>query len=262
MAQNTKLIQRYSQDGVYSFLVGTVAVVKNTLYVRDTDGTLVQAGASSAGPFFVPLTAETAGRPVSAALVGAGTFLLKASGSIAKNAKLTNAASGMVATAGAGDEIIGTAWEAADNAELLSVVTAATVGGIYPSSLLAAHGENAELAWHSEEVTLATDAATTDSSASLLPATSQILACVIRVTEAIDNRTAFIVGAKGGDTDGLVATGTALTLDTTAIGTGALVGTYNAAATKVVITGSGGTQNTTGKVRVSVLVRTLTAPAS
>ncbi len=262
MAQNTKLIQRYSQDGVYSFLVGSVAVVANTLYIRDSSGLLVQAGASDAGPFFVPLTAETAGRPVSAGLVGTGTFVLKASGSIAKGDKLTNAASGKVATAGVGDEIVGTAWEAADDAELLSVVTAATVGGIYPSVLAAAHGESITEQWISEEITLATDSATTVGAVNLFAANSTLLAAVIRVTEAINNRVAFIVGATSGDLDGLVATGTALTLNATAIGGGALVGTFNVAANTVTITTSGGTQNTTGKVRVSVLVRTLTAPTS
>ena len=73
---------------------------------------------------------------------------------------------------------------------------------------------------------------------------------------------AFIVGASAGDLDGLVVTGTALTLNATAVGTGALIGTFNAAANTVTITTSGGTQNTTGKVRVSVLVRKLTAPTS
>ncbi len=92
MAQYAKLVSQYHPDGVYSFIVGSVDIVANTLYVRDSNGLLVQADASSVGPFFVPLTAEKAGYPVSAALVGTGTFVLLASGSIAKDAKLTNAA--------------------------------------------------------------------------------------------------------------------------------------------------------------------------
>ncbi|HQP88812.1 MAG TPA: hypothetical protein PLL76_21365 [Thermoanaerobaculia bacterium] len=262
MAQFAKLVSQYHPDGVYSFVVGSADIVANTLYVRDANGLLVQADASSVGPFFVPLTAEKAGYPVSAALVGTGTFVLLASGSIMKDAKLTNAAAGKVTTAGAGDEIVGTAWNAADDGELLTVVTAATVGGIYPTILEGAHGESVEEAWISEEITLATDSAATLSSANLLPANALILGAVIRVTEAINNRTAFIVGASAGDLDGLVATGTALTLNATAVGTGALIGTFNAAANTVTITTSGGTQNTTGKVRVSVLVRKLTAPTS
>jgi hypothetical protein len=262
MAQYDKLVSAYCPEGVFSFKVGSVDIVANTLYVRDAAGLLVQAGASDSGPFFVPLTAEKAGYPVSAALVGTCTPVLKASGSIAKGAKLTNAALGCVATASAGDEIVGTAWNAADDGELLSVVTAATVGGVLPTVLEGAHGEEVEEAWYSEEITLATDSATTLSSTNLLPANSLILGAVIRVTEAINNRTAFIVGASAGDLDGLVVTGTALTLNATAVGTGALISTFNAAANTVTITTSGGTQNTTGKVRVSVLVRKLTAPTS
>lgn len=261
MAQYAKLVSQYAPDGVYSFKVGSVDIVANTLYVRDASGLLVQADASSVGPFFVPHTAEKAGMPVSASLVGTGTFILKASGSIAKNAKLTNAAAGKVATASAGDEIVGTAWNAADDTELLSVVTAATVGGIYPTILEGAHGEKIEEAWYSEEVTLATDAATTESTVEI-PAGSLLLGYVQRVTQAINNRTAIIAGVNGGDTDGFLATGTALTLGTASVGAGALVGTFFAAATKVMFTTSGGTQNTTGKVRFSVLVRKLTAPTS
>lgn len=263
MAQYDKLVAPGSYpEGVFGFKVGSVDIVADTLYVRDASGLLVQADASSVGPFFVPLTAEKAGYPVSAALVGTGTFILKASGSIAKGAKLTNAAAGAVATAGAGDEIVGTAWNAADDGELVSVVTAATVGGIYPTILEGAHGEKVEEAWYSEEVTLATDAATTETTAALIPAGSLLLGYVQRVTEAINNRTAIIAGVSGGDTDGFLATGTALTLNTASVGAGALIGTFFAAATKVLFTTSGGTQNTTGKVRVSVLVRKLTAPTS
>lgn len=164
MAQYAKLVSQYHPDGVYSFVVGSADIVANTLYVRDANGLLVQADASSTGPFFVPLTAEKAGYPVSAILVGTGTVVIVASGSIAKDAKLTNAAAGKVATAGTGDEIVGTAWNAAEDGELLSVVTAATVGGIYPTILEAAHGESVEEAWISEEITLATDSATAPSS--------------------------------------------------------------------------------------------------
>jgi hypothetical protein len=261
MAQSLKLVTKFSNDLLYSFKVGSVDIVAHTLYVRDSAGLLVQADASSVGPFFLPITAEKAGMSVSAVLIGAGTVILLGSGAISKGAKLTNAAAGKVAAAGAGDEIVGTAWDAAGDGELLSVVTQATVGGIYPSVLAAANGETVEEAWYSEEMTLATDAAATTSAADLIPANSLILGTVIRVTQAINNRTAFIVGTAGDD-NGLVVTGTTLTLNSTAVGTGALIGTFNAAAAKVVITGSGGSQNTTGKVRVSVLVRKLTAPTS
>ncbi|MFA6031106.1 MAG: hypothetical protein WC969_14720 [Elusimicrobiota bacterium] len=262
MAQSVKLVTKFSNDLLYSFKVGTVDIVAHTLYVRDSAGLLVQADASSVGPFFLPITAEKAGMSVSAVLIGAGTVILLGSGAISKGAKLTNAAAGKVAAAGAGDEIVGTAWDAASDGELLSVVTQATVGGIYPSVLAAANGEAVTEQWISEEITLATGGATTLSIANLLPANSLILGAVIRVTEAINNATAFIVGASAGDLDGLVATGTALTLNATAVGAGALIGTFNVAANTVTITTSGGTQNTTGKVRVSVLVRTLTAPTS
>ncbi len=123
MAQSTKLLQKYSPNAVFSFVVGASDIVANKVYKTDASNLLVIAGANEDCLLFMPLTAEKAGMPVTAALVGTGTFVCVASGAIAKDAKVATAASGAVATATTGQKVIGRAYAVAADTELVSIVT-------------------------------------------------------------------------------------------------------------------------------------------
>lgn len=128
-------------------------------------------------------------------------------------------------------------------------------------------GERMEVASISEEITLATGAATTDSSAYLLPANSEILGVVARVTTTIATCTNWALG-DGTTAARFVAATTDLTKDTTKIGldhrnpadTNAQ-GPVQASAAKLRVTTTG-SQTTAGKIRVTVFYRQFTAPTS
>lgn len=262
MTQATNLIQKYDPNAVFSFLVGAVDIVAYRLYYRDATDLLVVAGDNENRILVVPMSAEKAGKPVSGALVGAGTFILTASGSITKDALVSPAADGKVRAATVGDVVIGRAYWGAGNGELVSIVTDADVASA-SATITGTHGESMAVGSISEEITLATDSATTIGAEDLFPANADILGCVARCTEAVNNRTALIIGLTAGDLDGLVVSGgLALTLNATAVGTGALINTHNVAAATATITTSGGSQNTTGKVRVTTFYRQFVAPTS
>ncbi len=125
MAQYAKLVSAWDGNLALSFKVGTVDIVKNRLYKQHTDGTLVIAGDNEVCPLFVPTTAEKAGYPVQAVPLGLGTFILTGSGVITAADALSSAADGKVKKAAAGDPVILSAYNAAADAELLSVVPAA-----------------------------------------------------------------------------------------------------------------------------------------
>jgi hypothetical protein len=130
-----------------------------------------------------------------------------------------------------------------------------------------ANGSNAAILMSTELLTLSTAGVTTDTAANLLPANSIILAIEIRVTTTIATATAFTVG-DATVADRFLATGTALTSGTTAIGTNMWVATRTAAgqgqqqvaAAKVRVTTTG--TPTAGAVRISVWYIQLTAPTS
>ncbi len=122
MAQYTKLVAAYVPDMALSFKVGTVDIVANRLYKQHTDNTLIVAGANEAVPLFMPLTAEKAGMPVRAVPIGFGAFVVTASGAIAAGAKLSTVAAGMVKTAVATQPIVGLAYNAAADGELLTIL--------------------------------------------------------------------------------------------------------------------------------------------
>ena len=123
----------------------------------------------------------------------------------------------------------------------------------------------------SELLTLSTGGATSDTTANLLPANSWILGVVYRVTTTINNVTSWQPGdptttgrfgaqqSSGQLTAG--ATWIGNVFNTTGINS-ATTGMYQAAAAKARITTAGGTQNTTGAIRITVFYYTLTAPTS
>jgi hypothetical protein len=131
MAQYAKLVSAFDGNLALSFVVGSADIVAYRLYKQHTDGTLVIAGDNETVPLFVPLTAEKAGYRVQAVPLALGTFELTGSGSIAAGAKLSSAANGKVKTAAAGDPVVASAYNAAADGELLSVLPAgpAVAGG-------------------------------------------------------------------------------------------------------------------------------------
>lgn len=146
----------------------------------------------------------------------------------------------------------------------------ALVGAIYSSGgfagpiLKSANGALLTPTILSEEMTLATGATTTDSTANLLPANAIILQVVARVTTTI---TASATGWSLGDGSTAArfrANDTNLTAGSTGVGMAHLTGTVafiQAAAAKLRITCAGGNPGA-GKVRVSVLALVATAPTS
>ncbi len=131
MAQFDKLVSAFDTNLALTFVVGSADIVAYRLYKQDTDGTLVIAGDNETVPLFVPTTAEKAGYRVQAVPLALGTFELQGSGSIAAGAKLSSAANGKVKTAAAGDPVVASAYNAAADGELLSVLPAgpAVAGG-------------------------------------------------------------------------------------------------------------------------------------
>ena len=118
-----------------------------------------------------------------------------------------------------------------------------------------------------EEMTLATGAATTDSTANLLPANSIILAVVSRVTVAVGTAVNYALG------DGTVGTrfaaaNTSVAAGDTGVGLSAMFGVVNAtnagptqaSAAKLRITCNANAS--AGKIRVCVIGFTFTAPTS
>lgn len=266
MTQATNLIQKYDPNAVFSFLVGAVDVVANRLYYRDASDLLVIAGDNENRILVVPLSAEKAGKPVSGALVGAGTFILTASGSITKDALVSPAADGKVRAATTGDVVIGRAYWGAGDGELVSIVTDADVASA-SATIAGTHGESMVVSAISEEITLSTGGATTDSSANLLPANSEILAVVARVTTTITTATNWALGDATTAARFLAAT-TDLTAGTTKIGMAHRQGGIStdaagpvqtaAAKLRVTTTGTPGA----GKIRVTTFYRQFVAPTS
>jgi hypothetical protein len=111
-------------------------------------------------------------------------------------------------------------------------------------------------------------AATSNSSADLLPANSIIEAVVVRVTTVIPTAATFKVGDA--TTDGRFATGVAVAADTTAVGLlhqqGSVAtdaaGPAQTAAAKIRITPDIQPAANTGRVRVTVFYRTFVPPTS
>ena len=132
MAQYDKLVSAFDPNLALSFVVGATDIVAYRLYKQDGDGKLVIAGDNETVPLFVPTTAEKAGYRVQAIPLALGTFELTSSGAITAGAKLSSAASGKVKAAAAGDPVVASAYNAAADGELLSVLPAgpAIAGGV------------------------------------------------------------------------------------------------------------------------------------
>lgn len=130
-----------------------------------------------------------------------------------------------------------------------------------------ANGESETVAVISEEITLSTGGATTDSTANLLPANSEILAVVARVTTTITTATNWALGDATTAERFLTAT-TDLTAGTTKTGWNHRQGSVSTDATgpvqasaaklRVTTTGTPGA----GAIRVSVFYRVLVPPTS
>ncbi len=139
------------------------------------------------------------------------------------------------------------------------VVTTETVQG--PNGAAAVTGVTSEL------ITLSTSGVTSTSVANLLPANSFVKAVTCRVTTTIATATAWKVG-DGTTTGRFLATGSALTVNTTAVGlvhrsptiTTDAAGPIQIAAAPLVITTTG--TPSAGAVRCSVLWETYSAPTS
>lgn len=153
-----------------------------------------------------------------------------------------------------------------------SVLTgAATVTGVLTTATSSvkngANGEQAIQGYNSEEITLSTVGATSDSVANLLPANSVIDAVVVRITQAITTATDWKVG------DATQAARFAIANVTLALGTTAVcmahldptvasanLGPVQSAAAKVRITTTG--TPGAGKIRVTVFYRQYVAPTA
>lgn len=133
---------------------------------------------------------------------------------------------------------------------------------------LGAHGESWQLTSASEEITLDTGAAFTDSTANILPANSIILGVVAYVTQTITNSTGWKLGDPT-TTDRFTANNTNLVAGTTDVGMAHLQGSVatdaagpvQTSAAKVRITMAGGNPGA-GKVRVTTFYAVLTPPLS
>ena len=140
--------------------------------------------------------------------------------------------------------------------------------GANEESVLGASGESMTFGVLSEELTLSTGGLTSDSTANLLPAASEILGVVARVTEAITVTTNWAVGDPTSAARFSAANATK-TLGTTSVGVdhrqptvaSAALGPCQTAAAKVRITCTGSNPGA-GKVRVSVFYRAYVAPTS
>jgi len=130
--------------------------------------------------------------------------------------------------------------------------------------LLTANAATAQWGSASELLTIA-NAASTDTTATLLPANSVIEAVVVRVTTVIPTATTFAVGDA--TIAARFATGISVAANTTAVGlthvdqTGTS-GPKQVAAAKVRITPNGTPAAATGVVRITVFYRQYVAPTS
>ena len=109
--------------------------------------------------------------------------------------------------------------------------------------LSAGYGGYLETGTLSEEITLATGATTTDSSANLLPANSLILGISTRVTTAITTCANFSVG-DATTAARFISGSTGVALNSTAVGTIQMQGNISTAAT-------GPTQTSAAKIRIT-----------
>jgi len=138
-------------------------------------------------------------------------------------------------------------------------------------TLTGANGEAAQLAALSENVTLSTAGATTDSTIDL-PAGSVVLSVVARITTTIAGVDSTTLSIGDPTTAARFGTTGALTAGTTVVGitqmngniTTTAAGPTQAATAKVRLTLSGGADNTpsAGAVRVSIVYIAFTAPTS
>jgi len=137
-----------------------------------------------------------------------------------------------------------------------AVADAAVAGSSFISSL-------------TEEITINLAGTTSDSVGNMLPANALILGVAFLVTETINNRTAYSIG-DATTAARFLATGSALTAGTNGVGLAHLSGAATTLAAgpsqpsgaKLRITTSGGTQNTTGKIRVTVFYIQAVAPTA
>lgn len=123
-------------------------------------------------------------------------------------------------------------------------------------------GANVKVRTITEEITLSTSGATTDSTANLLPANSIILGVSARVTTTITTATDWSVG-DGSTAARFAAANSTLVAGTTSVGLAHWAGTVamvQAAAAKLRITCTGTAG--AGKIRVSVNYITFTAPTA
>ena len=151
----------------------------------------------------------------------------------------------------------------------IAATTIAAAGALTALSVGAttANGASASIKAVSEEITLSTIGATSDSVANLLPANSLILAVVARVTDTIVTATAWKLG-DGTTAARFTAANNTIIAGTTDIGivqwsgaiTTLVAGPSQPAADKVRITTTG--TASAGKVRVTVFYLELVAPTS
>jgi hypothetical protein len=141
------------------------------------------------------------------------------------------------------------------------------LNGIVGALAAGANGDRATVTVLSEEMTLATGAATTDSTANLLPANSIILAVTARVTTAITTAVNWSLGDSAVATR-FSAASTDVAAGSTVVGLSAMFGVVSAtnagptqaAAAKLRITCNANPG--AGKVRVSVIALVFNAPTS
>jgi hypothetical protein len=116
----------------------------------------------------------------------------------------------------------------------------------------------------SEELTLATDSATSTSATHLLPANSIIDCIVTRFTEAANNITNWSIG-DGTDADRFMTASTTFTLGATTTNFNHILlggaNWYTITDEHVVITTTG-SQNSTGKIRITVFYRHFSPPTT
>lgn len=156
---------------------------------------------------------------------------------------------------------------AAGDAAALKYLGAAGTWSKVVANVLGTHGESMTLAQVSEEITLSTSGATTDSTANLLPANSIILAVVARVTTTITTATDWKLG-DATTAARFTAANSTLTAGTTDYGFAHMQGGVSTDATgpvqvaaaklRVTTTGTPGA----GAVRVTVFYLVSVAPTS
>jgi len=260
------MLTKYDPNSVFDFKVGAVDIVKNRLYKTGSTQLLEIAGNNEDVPLFYPLTPEKVGYPVSAVLVGNGTFVITASGAISKDASVSPAADGKVKAAVAGEPLIGRAVHAASDGELVTIATNATYGST-SASLAAVNGATSTLGMNTELLTYASGT-TLDSVANLLPANSLILAVMCRITTAFSGGTGttWAVGDAStsdrfNDANATLAAGTtSVSVNQWNHAKAAGYTPFQASAAKVRLTFDNAF--TAGAVRVAVVYRSFTPPTA